>query len=134
VFFGIGTNGGTFNYQHAVPTNKQADALVDKRLAAPMKADANDFIWQWASSADFDTSKDLGKIEAQVLAINSADDERNPAETGLMEREIKRVKNGKIYLIPASAETRGHGTTGSMAKLYGKQVEELLKAAPQKAM
>ena len=47
-----------------------------------------------------------------MLAINSADDERNPPETGIMEREIKRVKNGKLYLIPASTQTRGHGTTG----------------------
>ncbi len=31
-----------------------------------------------------------------------------------MERELKRVKHGRLYLIPASEETRGHGTT-SMA-------------------
>ena len=43
------------------------------------------------------------------MAINSADDERNPPETGTMQRELKRVKNGKLYLIPASEETRGHG-------------------------
>ena len=134
VFFGIGTNGGTLNYQHIAPTHAKAEALVDKQLAAPMKADANDFIYQWDSSRDFDTAPQLEKIEATVLVVNSVDDERNPVETGVMEREIKRVKNGKIYLIPASAETRGHGTTGGLAKLYKQPLAELLKTAPQKAM
>lgn len=134
VFFGIATNGGTLNYQNIAATHAKADELVTKRLAAPMKADANDFIYQWDSSRDFDTSADLEKIQAQIVAINSADDERNPVETGLMEREIKRVKNGKIYLIPASKDTRGHGTTGSQARLYRQVIEELLKTAPSKAM
>ena len=65
--------------------------------------------------------------------MNAADDERNPPETGIMDREIKRVKNGKVFLIPASNDTRGHGTTGN-AKFYRQALEELLKSAPQKAM
>jgi len=67
------------------------------------------------------------------LAIYSADDERNPPETGTMQRELKRVKNGKLYLIPASDETRDHGTTG-MAKFWKQQVQELLETAPRRAM
>jgi len=67
------------------------------------------------------------------LAINSADDERNPPETGTMQRELKRVKNGKLYLIPASEETRGHGTTG-MARFWKQQVQELLETAPRRTM
>ena len=133
IWFGIATNGGTLNYQNIAPTNEKADGFVTKRLAAPMKADANDFIWQWASSADYDAAPGLEKITAMVLAINAADDERNPPETGIMERAMKRVKNGRIYLIPASIETRGHGTTG-MAKFYKKQIEELLASAPRNAM
>ena len=50
-----------------------------------------------------------------------------------MEREIKRVKNGRVFLIPASADTRGHGTTGN-AKFYTQVLADLLKSAPQKAM
>jgi homoserine O-acetyltransferase len=61
-----------------------------------------------------------------VLAINSADDERNPPELGIMEREIKRVKNGSLHLIPTSTETRGHATT-SDAKLWKHLLPELLK-------
>ena len=84
VFFGIATAGGTLRYQKLAPTKEKADKLVDARLAAPMTADANDFLWQWGSSGDYDASPGLEKIEATVLAINAADDERNPPETGLM--------------------------------------------------
>jgi hypothetical protein len=70
---------------------------------------------------------------AVLLAINSADDERNPPETGIMERELKRVQNAKLYLIRASEDTRGHGTT-AMAKFYKQQLQELLQSAPRRAM
>ena len=133
VFFGIATSGGTQNYQKQAPTNALANALVDKRLAAPMKADANDFLWAWGSSADYDAAPDLDKIEATVLAINAADDERNPPETGVMEQAMKKVKHGRIYLIPASPETRGHGTTAN-AKFYKEQLRDLLATAPHRAM
>ena len=106
---------------------------MDGRLAAPMKADANDFLWAWESSADYDAAPGLERIEASVLAINSADDERNPPETGIEVAALKRVKNGKLYLIPASDETRGHLTTG-MAKFYKQPLEDLLLSAPRRAM
>jgi homoserine O-acetyltransferase/O-succinyltransferase len=133
VFFGIATAGGTLNYQKLAPTNEKADQLVDARLAAPMNADANDFIWAWNSSADYDAAPKLESIEASVLAINSADDEHNPPESGLEIAALKRVQNGKLYLIPASDETRGHLTT-SMARFYSQQLQELLHTAPQRAM
>jgi homoserine O-acetyltransferase len=98
-----------------------------------MAADANDFIWAWNSSADYDAAPGLERIEASVLAINSADDERNPPESGLEEAALKRVKNGKLYLIPASDDTRGHLTTG-MARLYSQQLQDLLRTAPRRAM
>lgn len=48
-----------------------------------------------------------------------------------MDREIKRVKNGRYLLIPGSPDTRGHGTTG-MAKLYKQNLAELLQQAPRR--
>jgi homoserine O-acetyltransferase len=132
-FFGIATAGGTLNYQKLAPTRQLADKLVDDRLAAPMTADANDFLWQWGSSADYDASRDLDKIQATVLTINSADDERNPPETGITADAMKKVKNGTLYLIPTSAETSGHLTTGN-AKFYVEQLRELLQTAPHRGM
>jgi homoserine O-acetyltransferase len=75
----------------------------------------------------------MEKIAATLLAINAADDERNPPETGVTDAAIKRIKNGKIYLIPASTATRGHLTTGN-AKFYTQRLQELLQAAPQRTM
>ncbi len=133
VFFALATSGGTLALQKQGPTGELADKLVDARLAAPYNADANDTIYQWESSRGYNPSPGLERIEAPVLAINSADDERNPPETGLMEREMKRLKSGRLYLIPASAETSGHGTTG-FAKFYKQQLQDFLQAAPKRAM
>lgn len=131
VFFAIATSGGTLAYQKAAPTRAAADKFLDERLADPVKADANDYLYQWESSGDYDASPGLERIKASLLAINAADDERNPPETGLMERALKRVAGGRLLLIPASEETRGHGTTG-MAKFYAKALQELLDAAPKR--
>jgi homoserine O-acetyltransferase len=133
VFFGIATSGGTLAYQKIAPTREQADKLLDERLAAPLASDANDFLYQWESSRDYDPSAGLERMEAALLAINSADDERNPPETGITERELKRVKNGRLYLIPASEDTRGHATTG-MAKFWGQQLQQLLQTAPRRTI
>jgi homoserine O-acetyltransferase len=131
--YGIASSGGTLAYQMLAPTAAKADKMVDDRLAAPITADANDYIWQWESSHDFNPTAGLDKIEATLLLINAADDERNPPETGVTDAGIKRIKNGKIYLIPASTETRGHLTTGN-ARFYSRQLQELLQTAPQRTM
>jgi homoserine O-acetyltransferase len=133
LFFAVATSGGTLALQKIAPTRQAADRLVDARLAAPFKADANDFVYQWDSSRDYNASPGLERITAALLAINSADDERNPPETGIMERELKRVKNGRLYLIPASEQTQGHGTT-AMAKFWSQQLREFLQSVPKRAM
>jgi homoserine O-acetyltransferase len=125
--------GGTLGYQTLAPTSAQADKMVDEQLALPVTADANDYLYQWDASHDYDPSAGMEKIEATLLAINAADDERNPPETGVTAAAIKRIRNGKIHLIPASTETRGHLTTGN-ARFYSEQLKELLQSAPQKTM
>jgi homoserine O-acetyltransferase len=131
VFFGLATNGGTLALQARAPTHADANKVVDAGLAAKPPADANDFIWQWNASADYDPQPLLGRIETPVLAINSADDERNPPETGVMVRALTQVKNARLYLIPASAETHGHGTTG-FAKFWAAQLADFLATAPHR--
>jgi len=126
VFYGIATSGGTLAYAKMAPTRAAADKLLDERLAASFAPDANDFLYAWESSGDYDAAPGLSRITAKLLAINAADDERNPPETGLMEGALKQVRNGRLYLIPASEETRGHGTTG-MAKFYARPLAELLQ-------
>jgi homoserine O-acetyltransferase/O-succinyltransferase len=125
--------GGTLAYQSLASTAAKADKMVDEQLALPVTADANDYVYQWEASHDYDPSAEMGKIEATLLAINAADDERNPPETGVTAAAIKRIKHGSLFLIPASAATRGHLTTGN-AKFYAEQLRQLLQTAPQRTM
>jgi homoserine O-acetyltransferase len=131
VFYGIATSGGNHALYKAAPTRDKADKLLDQRLSAPFNGDANDILYQWDSSRDYNPSGGLERIQATLLAINAADDERNPPELGILDREIKRVKNGRVLLIPASESTAGHGTTGN-ARHYKRELAELLQSAPRR--
>ena len=94
--------------QKLAPTRDSADSYIREYLRRVVaKEDANDYLYQFAASSDYDPAPDLGRITAQVLAINSADDQVNPPELGLMETLIARVKHGRYVLIPISDETRG---------------------------
>ena len=131
VFYAVATNGGSQAYHAQAPTRDLADQLVDERLAAPFAADANDFLAMWASSRDYNPAPELGHIKAALLAINAADDERNPVELGVMQREITRIKGARYHEVPASTATRGHGTTG-MAKFWKEELRAFLASAPKR--
>jgi len=131
VFYSLGTNGGNLGLYRAAPTRAQTDAMLDKQLSAAPGGDANDLLYRWDSSRDYDPAPGLERIQATLLAINSADDERNPPELGVMEPAIKRVKNGRALLIPASEHTAGHGTTGN-ARFWKRELADLLQTAPRR--
>jgi len=132
VFYNLATNGGNQALYKAAPTREKADEILNQRLSATFGADANDVLYQWESSRDYNPSAGLERIQAALLAINSADDERNPPELGVLDREIKRVKNGRVLLIPASDQTAGHATV-FYARFWKKEVGDLLQAAPRTA-
>lgn len=100
---------GVLSQQQAAPTNADAAQLYD-RLAATYahKVDANDWLYAFDSSFDYDPSPRLGEIKAKLLAINFADDALNPVELGVMEPAIRRIPGARFVLIPASPETHGH--------------------------
>jgi homoserine O-acetyltransferase len=130
VFFATGTNGGNHGLYRLGPTREKADAVVESRIKA-VRGDANDHLYQWESSRDYNPAPLLERIEATLVAINAADDERNPPELGILEREIRRIRNGRIFLIPASEQTTGHGTTGQ-ARFYKSVLAELLEKTPRR--
>jgi homoserine O-acetyltransferase len=132
VFYAMATNGGNQALYKAAPTREKADALLDARLNAPFTADANDVLYQWDASRTYDPSAGLEQIQGVLLAINSTDDERNPPELGVLEREIRRVKGGRVLLIPGSEATAGHGTTGQ-AKWWKAELDAVLRSAPRLA-
>ena len=130
VFYATATNGGNQGLQKIAPSSDKGDALLKQRLTAPFAGDANDHLFQWESSKDYDPSAHLERIKATVLVINSADDERNPPELGVLEKALPRIPRAKAFIIPGSPETLGHGTTGN-ARFWKQEVQALLQSAPR---
>jgi homoserine O-acetyltransferase len=115
-------------WQQQFATAKAADEWLAGQVASRMKnTDANDMIYYFRASEDYDPSPHLEKITAPLLAINSADDFVNPPELPMMERLMMRVKNGRFVLLPISDQTRGHGTH-SLPAIWGGHAAEFLKA------
>jgi len=113
-------------WQKQYPTGAAADTYLDDQVRAGLAtADANDTIYRYDASRDYDPSPRLESIKAPLLAINSADDFVNAPELGIMEREIKRVKRGRFVLVPVSDQTRGHGTH-SIPVVWQRYLAELL--------
>jgi homoserine O-acetyltransferase/O-succinyltransferase len=114
------------------PTLAQADDVLKRYVDGRFKeTDANDYLYAFEASRDYDPGPGLEKITAPLLAINFADDLINPPEQGVLEREIKRVKRGKAVLIPLSDETRGHGTH-TLAPVWKKHLAKFLKKTETK--
>ena len=130
-WFGLATTNGNQRLQEIGATREAADAFVDDKLANQTVGDANDTMYRWDASRDYDPSADLGRIEAAVLAINAEDDERNPPELGVLEAGLARIPGAQAHIIPASPETMGHSTTGSMAQLYEPQLKAFLEGLPE---
>ncbi len=97
--------------QARLPTPEAADKDTRERAAKFIAThDANDVLYAVAASRDYDPSARLEAITAPLLFVNSTDDFINPPELGIAEAQIKRVKRGRFVMIPATAQTHGHGT------------------------
>ncbi|HEX8904081.1 MAG TPA: alpha/beta fold hydrolase [Longimicrobiaceae bacterium] len=119
--------------QKAAPTRDAADSLLEASVARYVRTlDANDMLYAFDASRNYDPSPRLGQIRAPLFAVNSADDEVNPPELGILEREIRKVPRGRYILIPTSDATRGHGTH-SVPDVWGRYLAELLAATEPRA-
>jgi homoserine O-acetyltransferase/O-succinyltransferase len=112
--------------QKEYPTREQADAFLDNLIKTRIPSiDANDWLYAFDASRNYDPSSKLNQIKAAVMFVNSADDQINPPELGIAEREIKRVKGGKFVLLPITDQTRGHGTH-TLPAVWKQYLAELL--------
>jgi homoserine O-acetyltransferase len=112
--------------QKSDPTRDAADKFLDDYFATRMAGlDANDLLYAVNASRNYDPSPKLETIRAPMMWINSGDDFINPLELGIAEREVKRIKNARFVLIPASEQTHGHGTH-TWAALWKSHLAELL--------
>jgi homoserine O-acetyltransferase len=118
--------------QNDFGTRDKADAEAKRYTENYLKTvDANDIMYAVSASRTYNPSKDLEKIKAPLMWVNSADDFINPPEIGLAEGFARRLKHGHYILIPASAETHGHGTH-TWAALWKGYLQELLKQSAPK--
>ena len=118
-------------WQKQAPTREAADRMFDDMVSRQLaRADANDMLYAFDASRDYDPAPKLESIRAPLVAINSADDQVNPPELGILEREIKRVKRGRYVLIPISDRTRGHGTH-SLPDIWKQHMAELFEESEQ---
>ena len=117
-----------------LPTRAKADSAIDAYPDARMKTmDANDMLYAFDASRDYDPEPMLGRITAPLLAINSADDQVNPPELGIMERLVPMVPQGRFVLVPIGPATRGHGshTVASLWKAPFAEFMNSLVALPE---
>ncbi|HCE55989.1 MAG TPA: hypothetical protein DER05_13750 [Lutibacter sp.] len=113
-------------WQKSTPTREEAEEMLDKLVDRYLSIlDANDMMYAFESSRFYNPATHLSKIKAPLVAINSADDQVNPPELGLMEKEIKKVEKGTYILLPITDETSGHGTH-SNPTIWGKYLADLL--------
>ena len=127
-WFDMATAGGEKRLRALCPTNEAADAEVDRRKREASPADANDMMYRWNATQNYDPSGRLERVRARVLTILSEDDERNPPILDVLDNALAPIPHAESYIIPATDETMGHLTTGSQAHLYAERLGRFLDA------
>lgn len=129
-YYNFATNLGTANLVRKAPSYVEADKMIADAFAAPYNVDANDILYQWEASTDYDTVGFENTV-APILIINSEDDERNPIELGVCKMALKKLGHGSEYIIPTGELTCGH-VTGLNASLWNKQFAKFFAKVPRK--
>jgi homoserine O-acetyltransferase len=112
--------------QRAYPTRETAEAYIVERVERDIATrDANDLIYQLEASRTYNPLPNLERIRTPITWVNSADDFINPPDYGIAEAAARRMPSVRYVLIPASAETRGHGTH-TWARFWQAELVDLL--------
>lgn len=129
-WFGLATSGGNLRLQELGATNEMASAYVDAQKEGQKVGDANDVMYMWNASRNFDPTPKLGDITADVLLILSEDDERNPLELPMLDDGMAMItSNASVFVVPESSETSGHGTTYNSA-YYADELAAFMATLP----
>lgn len=117
-------------YQLQCPSRDAADEFLDERIRLGLEStDANDLWYALNASREYDPKLESSNIQAPLLAVNSADDQINPPELGILEHEVatglRNCRWKKAVVLPISKDTKGHGSH-TWAVLWKDLLEELL--------
>ncbi|MDN7813389.1 alpha/beta fold hydrolase [Burkholderia gladioli] len=111
--------------QLAAPDREAATKLYDSIVAQYAKYDANDVLYWFRSSSDYDPAPQLGRIRAKLFAVNFQDDLINATDLGAMQRLVPEVPGGRFVEIPEGAGSYGHQTLAH-PEVWGKYLVQLL--------
>jgi homoserine O-acetyltransferase len=100
------------------PSRARTIELFDRIVDDARRLDANDYLYGFEASWDYDPQPELSKIKARLLAVNFADDMANVLELGSVERAVANIPNAGSVIVPASNKSHGH---------YGSRYPELWK-------
>jgi len=118
--------GAPLYLQKQYPTRQAAAAFVEQTVERALPSlDANDMIYQFDSSRNYNPWPNLERIKVPLTWINSADDFINPRNLAVPEEALKRMPTAHFRLIPESADTHGHGTH-TWAKFWKADLSALL--------
>jgi homoserine O-acetyltransferase len=117
--------------QKLYPTRIAADQHIDQALQRGMAGlDANDMIYQFDSSRNYNPWPNLEKIRVPVMWVNSADDFINPRNLDIPHKAVKRMGNARFRLIAETSGTHGHGTH-TWAAFWKNDLKTLLERSEQ---
>lgn len=118
--------------QKAAPTRAEAEKYIDAMLARTTEhTDANNMVYYFDASRNYDPSAKLDTIKVPVMWMNSADDFINPPELGIAEKLVTRMPHAQFVDIPISDATRGHGTH-TQAAIWKDYLVKLLQESEPK--
>jgi homoserine O-acetyltransferase len=124
--FGLMTH-GVAALERTVDSIANADRQIEKEADHAVRyQDANDTIWEFAASFDYDPTAGLGHITAPVLAVNFEDDEVNPNQLGVLQHAMERVERGRAVAVPTGPLSDGHQSLKD-ARLWASYVQEILE-------
>lgn len=99
------------DFQAQYPTHDAAIAEARRRVERAMSGiDANDTIYQFDASRNYNPWPNLERITVPVMWVNSADDFINARNFEYPQQAVTRMPNARFRLIPETADTHGHGT------------------------
>jgi homoserine O-acetyltransferase len=111
------------------PTKAAADAWYERiEKYVHEHRDANDALYYYDASGDYNPAPDLEMIKAKLLLIVFDDDQINSPEFAVLNREMPRVKNGKYVLVHTGKEGNGEGEDNINAKLWVGYFQELVRS------
>lgn len=128
LLFGLGDS--RVRLQSIAPTQAKSKELFDGMVENARKlSDANDFLYAFEASWDYDPAPELGRIKAKLVALNFTDDVINAVETGIVEAAVAKIPNARSVVMAPSGVSFGHFNQRN-PQMWKQHLVELMNSLP----